>query len=215
MLAMPFDILLHLDKYINLAVRDYGLWIYLILFLIIFIETGVVFAPFLPGDSLIFVAGALVATGALNPVWLFVVMASAAILGDTANYWIGHHAGRRIFSRNLRFIKKEHLDKTEKFYEKHGGKTIIIARFLPIIRTFAPFVAGVGKMEYRRFLVYNVSGALIWVSSFLAAGYYFGNIPIVKDNLGVILLLIIAASLFAAVVGIIYPHLKGKKTEKQ
>jgi len=192
------DIILHIDKYLNQIIVEYGILTYAILFLIIFLETGLVAVPFLPGDSLLFAAGAFAAMGALNPLWLILLLALAAILGDTANYWIGHHAGGRLYTMNMRYIKKEYLERTQHFYEKHGGRTIIIARFLPIIRTFAPFVAGLGKMSYPRFLSYNVTGGIAWVSLFISIGYYFGNVPLVKQNFSLVIFAIIIISLIPA-----------------
>lgn len=189
------DFFLHLDKYLTEIVQDYGVWTYLILFLVIFCETGLVITPFLPGDSLLFAAGALAGLGALNIVWLIVLLSIAAILGDTVNYWIGNYIGPRAFSGNIRFLKKEYLDRTHAFYEKHGGKTIILARFIPIIRTFAPFVAGIGAMTYSHFLTYNIVGGIIWVASFTLAGYFFGNLPVVQNNFSLVIVAIIIISL--------------------
>jgi len=194
-------IILHLDTYLAAIISDYGLWVYLILFLIIFLETGLVITPFLPGDSLLFVAGTLAAAGLLNFAWLFVIFVVAAIIGDTVNYWIGHHFSKRVLEKGkIRFVKKEHLQKSNVFYEKHGNETIIIARFLPFIRTFAPFVAGIGKMSYKKFLSYNVSGGITWVAAFLLAGFYLGNVPIVKENLSLVIIGIIVVSIVIAFV---------------
>ena len=190
---------IHLDQYLNLIIQLFGSWTYIILFLIIFAETGLVVAPFFPGDSLLFVVGTIAAAGLLRIEWLFVLLTLAAIIGDTVNYWIGHYVGPKIFHKNNRFFKKEHLEKTHEFYEKHGGKTIIIARFVPIVRTFAPFVAGIGKMSYRRFVVYNIVGGVAWVAIFLFGGYFFGNLQIVKENLSLVILVIIVVSLIPAV----------------
>ncbi|MEN8172657.1 MAG: VTT domain-containing protein, partial [Chloroflexota bacterium] len=176
------DLFLHLDEYLSLVISQYGVWTYAILFLVIFMETGFVVTPFLPGDSLLFAAGSFAALGVLNPWMLFGLLFVAAVLGDTVNYWIGHSIGPRAFSGNLRFLKKEHLDRTSAFYEKHGGKTIVLARFVPIIRTFAPFVAGVGIMDYVKFITYNVVGGFVWVALFIFGGYYFGNLPFVAKN---------------------------------
>jgi membrane-associated protein len=188
------DFILHLDRYLGEIIQNYGTWTYLILFFVIFMETGFVVTPFLPGDSLIFAAGAFAGLGYLHVGILFAVLALAAIAGDTANYWIGHYIGPRAFSGSVRFLKKEYLDRTHVFYEKHGGKTIIIARFIPIIRTFAPFVAGVGAMTYPKFIAYNVIGGLAWVALFTFGGYFFGNLPVVQENFTFVLLAIIIIS---------------------
>ncbi len=193
------DLFLHLDRHLAQIVRDYGSWTYLILFTVVFLETGLVVTPFLPGDSLLFAAGALAATGAIDLGLLFALLCLAAVLGDTANYWIGQAAGPRAFSGRMRFLKHEHLVRTHRFYEKHGGKTIFLARFIPIIRTFAPFVAGVGTMSYPRFLVFNVTGGVVWVGGFLLAGYGFGNIPFVKRNFSLVILAIIVLSVLPVV----------------
>ena len=188
------DLFLHLDEHLNQIVTTYGVWTHLILFAIVFAETGLVVTPFLPGDSLLFAAGALAALGSLD-LWLLVVLLiGAAILGDTVNYWVGAWIGPRAFSGNVRFLRKDYLERTHAFYEKHGGKTIILARFVPIIRTFAPFVAGVGAMSYPRFILYNVTGALLWVGLFVPLGYFFGNMPTVKENFSLVILAIIALS---------------------
>ena len=189
------DIALHLDKYLSAIIQQYGLWTYAILFVVIFIETGFVVVPFLPGDSLLFAAGTFAALKAFKVGWLILVLAAAAVLGDTVNYWIGHYVGPKVFSKEkARFFKKEHLDRTHAFYEKHGGKTIIIARFVPIIRSFAPFVAGIGRMSYGRFIAYNVVGGVGWVALLVGAGYFFGNIPVVRKNFSLAILAIIAIS---------------------
>jgi len=201
LLAQFVDILLHLDRYLGVFLHDYGTWIYLLLFLVVFAETGLVVTPFLPGDSLLFVTGALAATGGLDVGTLCALLIVAAILGDTVNYWVGDWFGLRLFNDpNARFLRREYLDRTHRFYERHGGKTIVIARFVPIIRTFAPFVAGVGEMRYRKFLMYNVLGALLWVLSFVFAGYYFGNLPFVKKNLTLVILVIIILSIMPGVI---------------
>ena len=194
------DVFLHLDTHLAEIIDQYGALTYLILFAIIFCETGLVFTPFLPGDSLLFAAGALAARGAMQVTWVFLLLAAAAILGDTVNYWIGKYLGKRIVGGKRRLVKQEHLDRTHAFFEKYGGKTIIIARFVPIIRTFAPFVAGIGTMTYRRFLAYNVVGGLLWVFVCLGAGYFFGNLPWVKERFSLVILAIIVISVIPAVV---------------
>jgi membrane-associated protein len=192
---------MHLDKHLGAVIQSYGVWTYLILFLIIFCETGLVVTPILPGDSLLFAAGAFAATGAFHVSWLFVLLAIAAVLGDTVNYWVGKYLGDKIEQKeNIRFINREYLDKTHQFYERHGGKTIIIARFMPIIRTFAPFVAGVGKMNYFRFISYNIVGGILWIASFVFGGYYFGNIPMVKKNFTLVILAIIFLSILPGII---------------
>jgi membrane-associated protein len=174
--------------------------IYLVLFAIVFCETGLVVTPFLPGDSMLFAAGAVASMGSLNPMWLFLTLGAAAILGDTANYWIGAYVGPRAFSGNIRFLKKEHLDRTHAFYEKYGGKTIIIARFVPIVRTFAPFVAGIGAMNYAKFIVYNIVGGVAWVALLVFAGYWFGNQEFVKNNFSLVIVAIVVISVMPMVV---------------
>lgn len=197
-----FDIFLHLDKYLGQIISQYGTLTYLLLFLVIFMETGLVVTPFLPGDSLLFAAGTFASPALGSPlnIWLlWILLCTAAILGDTVNYWIGHYIGPRAFSGEVRFLKKEYLDRTHAFYEKHGGKTIIIARFVPIVRTFAPFVAGVGAMTYGHFFSYNVIGGIAWVSIFLWLGYFFGHLPFVQDNFSMIVIAIILISVMPAV----------------
>lgn len=188
------DFFIHLDVHLGEIIRNYGTWTYAILVLIIFCETGLVVLPLLPGDSLLFAAGAFAALGDLNPWLLNGLLVAAAILGDTVNYWIGKAVGPRAFSGNQRFLKREYLERTQRFYDKHGGKTIILARFVPIVRTFAPFVAGVGTMNYPRFLLYNVVGGVVWVTLFLWLGYLFGNIPAVKERFSLVILAIIVVS---------------------
>lgn len=192
------DLFLHLDKHLAEIIATYGTWTYGLLFLIIFMETGFVVTPFLPGDSLLFAAGTFAALGSLNVSYVAGLLMAAAILGDTANYWIGHHLGERAY--HSRWIKKEYLDRTHAFFEKHGGKTIFLARFVPIVRTFAPFVAGVGRMSYGYFLSYNVFGGIVWVSLFTFAGYFFGNIPVIKHNFSFVILAIILISVLPMVI---------------
>jgi membrane-associated protein len=203
-----FDLFIHLDKHLNEIITEYGTWTYLILFLIIFCETAFVVTPFLPGDSLLFAAGTFAALGALDPVWLCVLLIIAAIAGDAVNYSIGHFIGPRAFTSNSRFLKKEHLQRTHEFYEKHGGKTIIIARFIPIIRTFAPFVAGIGEMTYRKFATFNVVGGVLWVISFTLAGFYFGNLPAVKENFTFVIVAIIIISTLPGVIEFVRAKLR-------
>ena len=197
------DFILHVDQHLIEFVANYGVWIYAILFLIVFVETGLVVMPLLPGDSLLFAAGAIAATGAMNPALLCVLLFIAAVLGDTVNYHVGKYIGPRVFQIKSRFINREHLLATQSFFEKHGGKTIIFARFMPIIRTFAPFIAGVGKMHYPRFLAFNVVGAAAWVISFVLLGYHFGNLPVVKDNFTYVIFAIIFISILPALIGFI------------
>ncbi|MEN6405440.1 MAG: DedA family protein [Thermoguttaceae bacterium] len=205
------DLFLHLDKHLGDVISHYGVWTYLILLAVIFCETGLVVTPFLPGDSLLFAAGAFSATGALDPLWLFLLLSVAAVLGDTVNYWIGAWIGPRAFSGNVRFMKKEYLDRTHAFYEKYGGKTIIIARFVPIVRTFAPFVAGVGAMSYGRFIVYNIVGGVAWVALFVFGGYWFGNLDFVRKNFSIVVLAIILISVMPMVVE--YVRSRRQKTD--
>ncbi|HEU4323427.1 MAG TPA: DedA family protein [Roseiflexaceae bacterium] len=191
------DFILHIDDALEVLIQQYGTLTYGILFLIIFAETGLVVTPFLPGDSLLFAVGAFAARegSALNPFLVFVLLSVAAIVGDTVNYMIGAYVGEKVFERNLPFVKREHLDRTVQFYEKYGGKTIILARFVPIVRTFAPFVAGIGKMNYRNFLLFNVIGGIVWVAGFVFLGYLFGNIPFVQHNFELVAVAIVAISL--------------------
>ena len=189
------DFFLHLDQHLNEIIQAYHHWTYLILFLIVFCETGLVVTPFLPGDSLLFAAGTFAALGSLDVWILFLILAVAAILGDTVNYWAGYYIGPKVFHReNVRFLNKKHLERTHEFYEKYGGKTIIIARFIPIVRTFAPFVAGIGKMTYWRFIAYNIVGGIVWVAIFVFGGYYFGNQPVVRRNFSLVVVAIILIS---------------------
>jgi membrane-associated protein len=196
------DLVLHFDKYLPGIIETYGFWTYLILFIIIFCETGLVVMPYLPGDSLLFVAGALAGAGYLSPEILIGSLIIAAVLGDTVNYWIGNKVGMKLFDMQCSFVKKDHLEKTHEYFEKYGGFTIVIARFIPFIRTFAPFLAGVGKMPYRWFLTYNLAGGILWISAFSLAGFFFGQIPVVKENFSYIIYAIIGIS-FIAVASII------------
>lgn len=188
------DFILHIDDHLQSMIAQYGWWTYGIMFLIIFVETGLIIMPFLPGDSLLFAAGALSATGPLNPVLVFVLLSTAAIIGDTINYWAGSYVGTHVFKEDARVLKLEYLRRTEEYFAEYGGKTIFIARFIPIVRTYAPFVAGAGSMDYSRFLLYNVTGAITWVGLFTFGGYFFGNLPIVKHNFSLVVLAIIILS---------------------
>ncbi|MFA5370824.1 MAG: DedA family protein [Sideroxydans sp.] len=200
MLAGLLDVVLHLDVYLLVLVQEYGIWVYAILFFIIFAETGLVVAPFLPGDSLLFVIGALCGMGSLDIQIAMPLLILAAFMGDNTNYWIGRLLGLRLLNRaSPRFIKHEHLEKTHAFYEKHGGKTVIFARFLPILRTFAPFVAGVGTMNYRLYVMFSILGGVAWIGSLIVAGYFFGNIPVIKDNLTLMILVIVVISFIPAI----------------
>lgn len=205
-----FDLFRHLDQVLADLLKNYGAWTYLVLFVVIFCETGLVVTPFLPGDSLLFAAGAF-ATQGLNPWLLFVLLSIAAIAGDTVNYWIGHYIGPKAFTGNVRFLKKEHLERTHRFYEKYGGKTIILARFVPIIRTFAPFVAGIGAMNYAKFIVYNIVGGVAWVALFVFAGYSFAGQEWVKRDFHWVILAIIIISVMPMVIE--YLRARGQKTE--
>ena len=200
----PLDLILHLDVYLDLLVNNYGPWIYAILFLVIFCETGLVVMPFLPGDSLLFIAGAVAAGGGMDPVLLGGLLMLAAILGDSTNYVIGRTAGERLFSNpNSKIFRRDYLQKTHDFYDKHGGKTVTLARFLPIIRTFAPFVAGVAKMPYPRFFAFSVLGTILWVGGLVTLGYFFGNVPFIKQNLSLLVVAIILLSLVPMIIGLV------------
>lgn len=198
-LKEAIDFVLHLDKHLSPIIQQYGAWTYLLLFVIVFCETGLVVTPFLPGDSLLFAAGAFAATGSLS-IWILIIaLIAAAVVGDTINYWVGHFLGNRLLNARRRIIRPEHLAYTHEFYEKYGGKTIIIARFVPIVRTLAPFVAGLGSMSYGRFMSYNVIGGVAWVLICTVAGYLFGNLPFVQNNFSLVVLMIIVLSLVPAV----------------
>jgi membrane-associated protein len=195
------DFILHIDRHLEAITSEYGTLTYIILFVIIFAETGLVVTPFLPGDSLLFAIGAIAALGTLNLYYLLILLIIAAVLGDTVNYWVGKFLQPRIFKgENIRFLNKDHLAKTQEFYDKYGGKTIIIGRFIPIVRTFAPFVAGIGTMEYKRFIVYNIVGGILWICIFLIAGYFFGNLPAVRKNFTYVIFGIIILSILPAVI---------------
>jgi membrane-associated protein len=207
-ISQLINFILHIDKYLSTLIANVGVWTYVILFGIIFLETGFVITPFLPGDSLLFAAGAFAGKGDLN-IWVLLISLSiAAILGDTVNYWIGHFIGPRAFSGNIRFLKKEYLDRTHDFFEKHGGKTIILARFIPIIRTFAPFVAGAVSMTYGKFITYNVVGGIAWVSIFTLGGYFFGSLPFVQQNFTLVIVAIIIISVLPGVVEFLREKIK-------
>jgi membrane-associated protein len=208
------NIALHVDQYLNYLILTFGVWTYVILFGIIFAETGLVVTPFFPGDSLLFIASAFASAGSLNVVWLFTAFTLGAIIGDTINYWIGHLLGRKVFHEKSKFFKREYLIEAEEFYNKYGSKTIVIARFVPIIRTFAPFVAGIGRMSYSRFIAYNIVGGIAWVIIFLSAGYFFGNIAIVKNNLSLVIIGIIVVSLIPAGLRFLGHVLKNRKRSK-
>jgi len=212
-IAYFIDLFVHLDRHLAEVLHDYGTWTYLILFGIIFCETGLVVTPLLPGDSLLFAAGSFAAIGSLNPHWLFLLLSAAAVLGDTVNYWIGAAVGPRAFSGEVRLLKKEYLDRTHRFYEKYGGKTIILARFVPIVRTFAPFVAGIGAMSYGRFIVYNVVGGLAWVALFVYGGYFFGTRPWVKRNFSLVIVAIVVISVMPMVVEFVRARRQAAKTD--
>lgn len=198
-LIVAFNFVLHIDKYLGEIILHYGVLSYLILFLIIFVETGLVFTPFLPGDSLLFASGAFAAIGSFNIAVVLAVLWLAAFLGDTANYWIGHFFGQKLVDNPKVPINQEHIEKTHKFFAKHGGKSIFLARFVPIVRTMAPFVAGIGKMEYKKFIYYNVAGGFVWVFGFTLMGYFFGNIPIVKENFSFVVVAIVVLSVVPVV----------------
>lgn len=205
------DFILHIDKYLDTIIQSYGMLTYGILFLIIFAETGFVVTPFLPGDSLLFAVGAFAARGSLDPMIISVLLIVAAILGDTVNYWIGHYFRPKIESgETIKFLNKKHLEKTHEFYEKYGGKTIIIGRFIPIVRTFAPFVAGLGAMDYSKFILYNVVGGIIWILIFVIGGYFFGNLPLVRKNFTLVIFAIIIISILPGVI----EYLKYKFSKK-
>jgi len=206
------NVLLHLDKYLTVIIKSYGIWTYALIFLIIFCETGLVITPFLPGDSILFAAGALASIGALKIFPLFIVFYLAAVIGDTANYHIGQKIGNKILDKeNVKYINKEYLKKAHNFYKKHGSMTIVLGRFIPIIRTFVPFVAGIGEMTYSKFIIYNMLGAFLWVSLFLGGGYFFGNLPFIKTHFSYILIAIIVISVIPGVLAFIKEKRNGSE----
>ncbi|HET8854472.1 MAG TPA: DedA family protein [Salinimicrobium sp.] len=213
-LQVIIDFILHIDQHLITIVGDYGTWTYAILFLIIFAETGLVVTPFLPGDSLLFAAGAIAATGVLNPVLLAILLFIAAVVGDTVNYSAGSYFGLKVFKEDARIFKISYLRKTENFFAKYGGKTIIIARFAPIVRTYAPFVAGACHMDYKKFIFYNIAGGALWVGLFIAAGYLFGNLPIVKENFSLVVFIIIGISLIPILSEFLKKFLGKKSSER-
>lgn len=202
-----FELFLHLGEQLQGVFQNYGAWTYLLLFLIIFCETGLVMTPVLPGDSLLFAIGTFSASGSLKAGWVFFILSVAAVAGDTANYWIGYFVGSKVFQKEkVHFLNKKYLDRTHQFYEKYGGKTIILARFVPVVRTFAPFVAGIGRMTYRNFVTYNILGGVAWIAIFVFAGFYFGTLPFVKDHFTLIIYLIIAISILPGVMEFFRQH---------
>jgi len=210
----PLDLILHLDVYLDLLVTNYGTWVYAILFLVIFCETGLVVMPFLPGDSLLFIAGAVAAGGAMDPMLLAGLLMLAAILGDSTNYLIGRTAGEKLFSNpNSKIFRRDYLQQTHDFYDKHGGKTVTLARFLPIIRTFAPFVAGVGKMNYLRFFGFSVLGTVLWVGGLVTLGFFFGNVPFIKQNLSLLVVGIILVSLLPMIISLVRSKLNQRASK--
>lgn len=210
-----FDFILHIDVHLGQLISTYGILTYAILFVIIFIETGLVFTPFLQGDSLLFAAGAFSALGSFNLLLLLLLLVLAAVLGDTANYWIGHFFGEKLIANPRIPLKKEHIAKTKKFFDKYGGKTIILARFVPIVRTFAPFVAGVGKMTYGKFVSFNIIGGIAWVLLFTLAGFWFGNLPLVKHNFSLVIMVIILISILPMIIEAARHKLENKPAKKR
>ncbi len=211
-LKAVLDFFLHIDKHLITVTEQYGMWSYAILFAILFMETGLVVMPFLPGDSLLFAAGSLSALGSFNVGWLLVICILGAFLGDTVNYWIGHFFGARLFAKDRKFLKKAHLEKAQAFYDKHGGFAIVLARFVPIVRTFAPCVAGISKMKYSTFMMYNLLGGALWVSLFVLAGHFFGNIPFVKHNFELVMVVIVLISVVPIAFEVIQEKMKHKKS---
>ncbi len=211
MLANLIDFILNIDKYLSTIIQSFGGWTYILLFFIVFAETGFVVAPFLPGDSLLFAAGAFAAIGSLNVWVLFIILALAAIFGDFLNYSIGLRIGSGTFKKYPKIFRKEYLDRTHNFYERYGAKTIVMARFVPIVRTFAPFVAGVGSMEYWKFLLYNIIGGILWVSLFIFGGYFFGNVPIIRNNFSIAIILIIVLSIIPFIIELLKHYWKKRE----
>jgi membrane-associated protein len=214
LLKDALDFFLHLDKHLSDIIARYGTWTYAILAAIVFAETGLVITPLLPGDSLLFAAGTFAALGALDPVVLNLLLFGAVIAGDNVNYWIGRYIGPRAFTSDSRFFRRKYLERTQAYFDRHGGKTIIMARFLPIVRTFTPFVAGIGAMRYPRFLAYSLAGAAVWVSGFLWLGYFFGNLPFVKENFGLVVMFIIGLSVVPVIFGVMRDR-KAKRARKE
>ncbi len=211
MVQLLLGIVLHLDKQLSAIIAQYGMWTYAIMFLVLFVETGFVVTPFLPGDSLLFAAGAFAAAGSLNLWAIFGLMAVAAILGDTCNYWIGHRLGTHAY--NLKWVKREYLDYTREFYDKHGRKTIFLARFVPIVRSFAPFVAGIGRMTYAHFITYNVAGGIAWVLLLATIGYFFGQIPLVHNHFSLVVLAIVLLSTIPVIIEVIKARRETRRAE--
>lgn len=213
-LMQILDMVLHVDKMLGQVIADYGALVYLVLFAIIFCETAFIVLPFLPGDSLLFIAGAFAASGHMNPVLLIVLLIIASITGNTVNYWIGSLIGHKVFEHDYKWIDRNALRKTHDFYEKHGGKTVVLARFIPIVRTFAPFVAGVSDMTHKTFQLFNVIGALLWIGSLVLAGYFFGNIPFIRDHLNLIVLVGVGTAAVPVVLGVLWKLLKGLRGKR-
>lgn len=207
------EFFLHIDRHLNEIIQSHGTFTYVILFAVVFMETGFVVTPFLPGDSLLFAVGTFAALGSLNVYLCFWLLFAAAVIGDTVNYWAGNFVGPKVFEKDYRFLKKKHLIRTQKFYEKHGGKTIVIARFVPIVRTFAPFVAGVGAMNYPRFISYNIFGGFLWTALFIFGGYFFGNIPFVKKNFEFVILGIIFISVLPIIIEFLRSRYRGEQSD--
>lgn len=215
LLKQILDLVLHIDRHLAELTSQYGTWTYGILALVLFCETGLVVTPLLPGDSLLFAAGAISALGSLDPKLLNLLLFLAVVAGDNVNYWVGRYIGPRAFTMNSRFFRRKHLERTHAFFEHHGGKTIVLARFIPIVRTFTPFVAGVGSMSYPRFLAFSLAGGAFWVSAFLWAGYYFGSIPAVRDHFSLVIIVILLLSVTPILVGVIREYLASRAAERR